>query len=183
MRKSGSLACAICATRRWSVPQHPPMRLSRASCLLSAAYCAPSSTGSPLSSSEHAFNATWLRCEAFARKPRIRANQAPPPTRIRSKCVGWRSRACHAWGTRRSFRQLARWPWEAGLLRRPCRANRFVHVIHFDLCVVASLCLLRRHDVIWNVAIPAGAEASADDPRRFLGVVLVATLPAISAQA
>lgn len=70
-----------------------------------------------------------------------------------------------------------------GLLRRPRRANRFVHVIHFDLCVVVSLCLLRRHDVIWNVAIPAGAEASADDPRRFLGVVLVATLPAISAQA
>ncbi len=70
-----------------------------------------------------------------------------------------------------------------GLLRRPRRANRFVHVIHFDLCVVASLCLLRRHDVIWNVAIPAGAEASADDHRRFLGVVLVATLPAISAQA
>ena len=73
-RKSGRQADAICSMWRWSVPQQPPMTLRwRSCCFRSFAYCWASSAGLPASRSGASFSSAWLMCEAFARRPRMRA--------------------------------------------------------------------------------------------------------------
>ena len=73
---------------RASVPQHPPSTVSCGSSARSAAYRAPRSSMSPMSSDSAASSSAWLIVEALARSPRTRPFQPSPAISVLSTCVG-----------------------------------------------------------------------------------------------